>query len=110
MKLENILRNIPRVNQHKHFKNRINKSRLPHPITFYKNLGFTLKTGTTWQAVKCPFHDDKNPSMAINAPHGGYKCHACGETGDMLRFYMKLYQLDFMVACERLGLLEEVKR
>lgn len=47
----------------------------------------------------CPFHDDKHPnSFRINAEHGGYKCHACGASGDMIRFVMEREKLDFKAA------------
>lgn len=108
MKLDELLKEIPLKRKSKRFKRQANMSRLPHPVTFYHRMGINLKTGTTWQSVKCPFHDDKNPSMGINAGHGGYHCHGCGEKGDMLGFYMKFYQVDFMTACEQLDLFERV--
>lgn len=83
-------------------------ARLPHPVTFYQKFGIRLKAGTTWQKVKCPFHDDKTPSLSINTAHGGYKCHACGEQGDMLRFYMSFHHVNFTLACEQLDLFKEV--
>ncbi len=35
-------------------------------------------------AWRCPFHDDKNPSMS--AKDGGIRCFACGWAGDIFRF------------------------
>lgn len=47
----------------------------------------------------CPFHDDKRPnSFRINAKHGGYKCHACGASGDIIRFVMDREGVDFKTA------------
>ena len=41
-----------------------------------------------WQ-VLCPFHEDKNPSMAINTKTGLFNCFACGAKGGFIDFYMK---------------------
>jgi hypothetical protein len=39
--------------------------------------------------LRCPFHDDKNPSMSIDTREGVWKCHAgCGE-GGLIDFEMK---------------------
>ena len=35
--------------------------------------------------VHCPFHDEKSPSL-IMFPDGGFHCHGCGKTGDILDF------------------------
>lgn len=86
---------------------RVNKSRLPTPLTFYKQLGFELKGKTEWQMAKCPFHDDKHASLGVSTVHGGFKCHACGQSGDMLGFYMKYKNIDFKTACTELDLWEE---
>ncbi|MCI0674597.1 MAG: CHC2 zinc finger domain-containing protein, partial [Phycisphaerales bacterium] len=36
----------------------------------------------------CPFHDDKNPSLAVVTHKGNafYKCHSCGAGGDAFDF------------------------
>ncbi len=34
----------------------------------------------------CPFHDDKNPSMSVNAEQGLYNCFACGAAGNVIQF------------------------
>ena len=40
-------------------------------------------------SVRCPFHDDKNPSMSIDLREGLWMCHAgCGE-GGLIDFEMK---------------------
>lgn len=88
-------------------KRKLNLSKLPSPIIFYKNLGFYLKDKSAWSMMLCPFHDDKHASLGISNAHGGFKCHACGESGDMLAFYMKFKNIDFKTACTELALWEE---
>lgn len=81
---------------------RLDKSRLPDARNFYNAYGFTLKGSNGWQMVKCPFHDDAHASMGINRTHGGFKCHACGVSGDMIGFYMKYHSVNFKDACKAL--------
>lgn len=83
---------------------RLDKSRLPEPRNFYSAYGFTLKGSSGWQMVKCPFHDDAHASMGINRSHGGFKCHACGVSGDLIGFYMQYHQADFKSACNALNI------
>lgn len=84
----------------------VNKSRLAEPSVFYRQFDITLKSGSGWQMVKCPFHDDTHASMGVNREHGGYKCHACGATGDRIGFYMQWHSVSFIDACRALRLIE----
>ena len=85
----------------------VNKSRLVEPCTFYNQFGITIKVGSGWQLVKCPFHDDTHASMGVNREHGGFKCHACGASGDRIRFYMQWHSVSFIDACRAMQLIEE---
>lgn len=38
----------------------------------------------------CPFHDDKNPSLSIDADKGLYYCHACQAKGNHITFLKEL--------------------
>lgn len=44
--------------------------------------------------AKCPFHDDTNPSLNVNAETGEYFCHGCNRKGNIFHFYAKLNSLD----------------
>jgi len=51
---------------------------------------------------KCPFHgEDKHPSMRVY--RDGFKCFACGESGDVISFVMKYEGIDFKAAYKALG-------
>lgn len=52
------------------------------------NLPKFRRTGTGATAC-CPFHDDTNPSMSIDATRQRFKCFSCGEGGDVLNFVQK---------------------
>lgn len=57
-----------------------------------------------WQSVKCPFHEDNNPSLRILLPDGGFECKGCGERGgSVIDFTMKLHCLDFPQAIQYLA-------
>jgi hypothetical protein len=52
----------------------------------------------------CPFHSDKNPSLAVNPDKGRWYCFACGFGGDAIRFIEKLHGVGFKDALALLGL------
>jgi len=43
----------------------------------------------------CPFHDDKRPSLNVNAGKQIFKCFACGAGGDVIKFMMLREKLTF---------------
>jgi CHC2 zinc finger len=43
----------------------------------------------------CPFHDDKNPSFAIDPSKPTWRCFGCGERGDAPALVMRLQGLTF---------------
>jgi len=60
-----------------------------HP--FYEKYLPNLKPlkGDEWRSV-CPFHDDREPSLNVNAKTGLFYCHGCGKKGDIFHFYGKV--------------------
>jgi hypothetical protein len=59
----------------------------------YLKGGLKQLGGDGYQGL-CPFHDDKNPSLSINAKNGTYYCHGCGGKGDAFTFFGKLHGFD----------------
>lgn len=51
----------------------------------------------------CPFHSEKTPSFTLNEDKGFYHCFGCGEHGGAIDFVMKLDNLSFPEAVERLA-------
>lgn len=51
----------------------------------------------------CPFHGEKNPSAHVDQRRQRYKCFACGEGGDALRWLIKYRNLSFPEAIKALG-------
>ena len=60
------------------------------------------KSGSAFVCV-CPFHDDKNPSMSINAVKGFYHCFACKAGGDVFKFVQEFERVGFGEAVERVA-------
>lgn len=53
--------------------------------------------------AKCPFHREKSPSFKVDTVRGSYHCFGCGERGDVFSFVMKMENLEFREALDRLA-------
>ena len=51
--------------------------------------------------VRCPFHDDKTPSLKLYDDH--YHCFGCQETGDVIAFTAKLFRIAPLDAAKKLA-------
>ena len=51
------------------------------------------KSGANYWGL-CPFHNDSKPSMSVSPSKGIYKCFACGEGGDALKFLVKVQEIN----------------
>ncbi|MBO7238353.1 MAG: DNA primase [Elusimicrobiaceae bacterium] len=60
------------------------------------------KTGKTWKAC-CPFHKEKTPSFTVSSEKGLYYCFGCQEGGDIFDFLMKIENLSFNEAKQKLA-------
>jgi len=58
--------------------------------------------GSSYKAL-CPFHSENTPSLMINREKQIYKCFGCGEGGDVVRFIMKIENLDFIESVKLLA-------
>jgi len=52
----------------------------------------------------CPFHDDINPSMAVYPQKNRWWCFVCQEGGDSIDFIMRYKKMNFVRACDYLGI------
>ena len=52
---------------------------------------------------QCPFHDDSNPSMAVNQEKQFFYCFVCQESGNAIHFIRRYENLDFVDAIETLA-------
>ncbi|MGL4485399.1 MAG: DNA primase, partial [Anaerovoracaceae bacterium] len=51
----------------------------------------------------CPFHKEKSPSFVVSQNRQNYHCFGCGESGDVISFVQKYYNLDFKSSVEKLA-------
>jgi len=56
-----------------------------HKVSDYlAYLGASLPSdGHGWRKMRCPFHEDRTASSAINFELNRFKCHGCGVAGDI---------------------------
>src|SRR5574344_99703 len=54
--------------------------------------------------IHCPFHaGDNQGSLKVYDGQGGFCCFGCGAGGSVIDFVMKLYDISFTAACERIN-------
>ena len=51
----------------------------------------------------CPFHDEKTPSFNVNSQRQFYHCFGCHESGDVIKFLMKIEGRRFLEVVEDLA-------
>ena len=73
-------------------------------VSFIRSRGVTLTQRGKQLVGLCPFHDDHEPSLVVDARKQLWNClGACHEGGDVYRFVMKADGVDFREAHRRLG-------
>ena len=65
-----------------------------------RNIDLTPTNGGSAFKCKCPFHDDKNPSLNLSIKEGLWlwNCFGCGAGGTVIDFVMRYEQKDFKEA------------
>ena len=66
------------------------------------------RAGKTYKAC-CPFHKEKTPSFTCSSEKGLFYCFGCQEGGDIFAFLMKIENLSFNEALEKLAELAGVE-
>ncbi|MDD6313008.1 MAG: DNA primase [Firmicutes bacterium] len=51
----------------------------------------------------CPFHSEKTPSFTVFLQTDSFYCFGCGAGGDIITFVMRMENLDYMSAVEKLA-------
>lgn len=65
--------------------------------------GIRLRGAGDERSMRCPFHEDRNPSLSINVRTGLWHCHGCQANGNIFRLYMRLRGVGFTEAVVALG-------
>ena len=75
-----------------------------NPIARYLSaIGHELKGEGAKASARCPFHDDKSPSMSVNTDKGLWFCHACGFGGTVIDMHMRRHGLSCKDALAQLA-------
>lgn len=65
-------------------------------------LGIPFKRESTHIKICCPFHEERQPSLAIY-PDGKWYCYGCAEHGDAINFVMRVLMVDFGAAVKMIN-------
>ncbi len=60
------------------------------------------RKGSNWWGL-CPFHPDRNPSMAVSSTKNLFKCFSCGKGGNALSFVMEHENMSYPEALRYLA-------
>jgi len=71
-------------------------------VSLVESKGVQLKKNGRGYLGKCPFHDDKTPSLSVNPKENLWQCFGCGVGGDAIRFIEMMDNVDFPEAVSRL--------
>jgi len=63
----------------------------------------TLTKAGSSHKGRCPFHKDDTPSFWVSPEKGLWHCFGCGAGGDVIGFLMKIENIPFVEAAERLA-------
>jgi DNA primase len=65
-----------------------------------RSRGIELRKNGKGLKGRCPFHEDKTPSLSINPKENLWQCFGCGAAGDAIRFIELFDKVDFRQAVE----------
>ncbi len=71
-------------------------------LDLVRSQGYELKKQGKDYALRCPFHDDKTPSMMISPDKNVFHCFGCGASGTVIDWVMKTQGVSFRHAAELL--------
>jgi DNA primase len=67
-------------------------------VDVFSSFGVKLVSKGKGFTGKCPWHEDKNPSLSVDRQKGLYHCFGCGESGDVVSLVEKMKGVGFREA------------
>jgi DNA primase catalytic core len=67
-------------------------------VALFGEFGVELKQKGKNFTGRCPWHEDKTPSLSVDRDKGLYNCFGCGESGDVVTLVEKMKRLPFKEA------------
>jgi len=71
-------------------------------VLLFSHFGVKLTPKGKGFSGKCPWHQDKDPSLSVDREKGLYHCFGCGESGDVFALVEKVKGVGFREALEYL--------
>ena len=86
--------------QHREVKEKIEQ--LKAKVRIEEVIGSYVSLHRSGRALmgRCPFHDDRVPSLAVYPDTNSFYCFGCRKRGDVIRFLMDAERLGFRDAVE----------
>jgi len=88
------------LNDHFEIKERVRQA--TDIVDLIGRYGEMRRQGRNW-VIRCPWHDDRRPSLQVNPARQSWKCWVCNVGGDVFSFLMKRENLDFPAALRMLA-------
>jgi len=67
-------------------------------VALFAEFGVELKQKGKSYIGRCPWHEDKTPSLSVDREKGLYNCFGCGESGDVVTLVEKMKRVTFKEA------------
>ena len=74
------------------------RAELLESVFDYYDLKYPMGSGD--RKIRCPVHDEKNPSASLNTDSGVFLCFACGAKGSGIDIVMAREGLDYVGAVD----------
>ena len=71
-------------------------------VSLFDSFGVKLVSEGKGLHGKCPWHEDREPSLSVDREKGLYHCFGCGEAGDVVSLVEKMKGVGFREALEYL--------
>jgi DNA primase catalytic core len=71
-------------------------------VSLFGSFGVKLSPKGKSFVGRCPWHEDKDPSLSVDRDKGLYHCFGCGEAGDAFALVEKMKGVGFRVALDYL--------
>lgn len=76
----------------------------PEIIGIFQREGVELRQRGRSFWARCPFHEDRTPSLKVDPERQNFHCFSCQIGGDSITFIQKLHGLSFKDALKYLGI------
>lgn len=81
-------------------RERIDRLKRTHPLEDIVSRYVTLRRSSSTLMGRCPFHEDKTPSLAVYTSTQTFYCFGCSKRGDVITFIREVERLSFAAALE----------